>query len=171
MESKVTILIAAAIIASVLVAGCTSSTQNSSQSASSTTHDPVLQAVINDDLQAYDNATWVRTLNQSVEWVNATSAMVTYRVANANRSLNYTAQYSKFPSTSDAINYVNSINQGYNATTASELLNFPALTTASSFNTHQNYLSVTNSLPSTSSFIKNPGGQPTSPSSYIIQVG
>ena len=100
MRSRVAILIAAAIIASVLAAGCTSSTQNqsTSQSASSTTHDPVLQAVINDDLQAYNNASWVRTLNQSIQWVNATTAMVTYRVTNPNESLAYTAQYVKFAS-------------------------------------------------------------------------
>lgn len=172
MRSRVAILIAAAIIASVLAAGCTSSTQNqsTSQSASGTTHDPVLQAVINDDLQAYNNASWVRTLNQSIQWVNATSAMVTYRVTNPNESLTYTAQYTKFASASDASNYVNSIDQGYNATTAAELVNFPALTTASSTNTHQSYLSVANSLPSTTSHIKMQGDQPTSPASYIIQV-
>jgi outer membrane murein-binding lipoprotein Lpp len=172
MRSRVAILIAAAIIASVLAAGCTSSPQNqsASQSASGTTHDPVLQAVINDDLQAYNNASWVRTLNQSIQWVNATSAMVTYRVTNPNESLTYTAQYTKFASASDASNYVNSIDQGYNATTAAELVNFPALTTASSTNTHQSYLSVANSLPSTTSHIKMQGDQPTSPASYIIQV-
>lgn len=171
MKSRVAILIATAIIASVLAAGCTSSTQNTSQSASSTTHDPVLQAVISDDLQAYNGATWVRTLNQSIQWVNATTAMVTYRVAGTNESLTYTARSTKFASVSDASNYVNTINQGYNATTAAELIGFPALTTASSANTHQSYLSVTNSLPNTSSYIKMQGDQPTSPASYIIQVG
>jgi len=173
MRSRVTILIAAAIIASVLAAGCTSSTQNNStsQSSSSTTHDPLLQAVINDDLQAYNNATWVRTLNQSIQWINGTTAMVTYKVTNPNESLTYTAQYTKFASASDASNYVSSINQGYNATTVAELVNFPALTTASSTNTHLGYLSVANSLPSTTSYIKMQGDQPTSPASYIIQVG
>ncbi|MGB9370356.1 MAG: hypothetical protein WCB79_00235 [Halobacteriota archaeon] len=174
MRSGVTILIAAAIIACVLAAGCTSSTQNqsTSQSTSGTTHDPVLQAVINDDLQAYNNASWVRTLNQSVQWVNATTAMVTYRLGGTNRSLTYTAQYTKFASTSDANSYVSSINQGYNFTTAADLINNPVLTTASSGNTHQSYLSVANSLPSTVSYIKMQSEQPTffSPASYIIQV-
>jgi outer membrane murein-binding lipoprotein Lpp len=173
MRSRVTILIAAAIIASVLAAGCTSSTQNqsTSQAASSTTHDPVLQAVINDDLQAYNNATWVRTLNQSIQWVNATSAMVTYRVnERMNVSLTYTAQYTKFASASDASNYVRSISQGYSATTAAQLISNPVLTTATSGNTHQSYLSVTNGLPSTVSYVKMQDDQPTSPASYIIQV-
>jgi len=173
MRSGVTILIATAIIASVLAAGCTSSTQNqsTSQSTNGTTRDPVLQAVINDDLQAYNNATWVRTLNQSIQWINATSAMVTYRVTGQNASLTYTAQYTKFASESDASHYVNSIDQGYNATTIAEAVNFPALTIISSTNTHQSYLSVANSLPSTTSYIKMQGDQPTSPASYIIQVG
>ena len=172
MRSRVAILIAAAIIASVLAAGCTSSTQNqsTSQSAGSTTHDPVLQAVINDDLQAFNNATWVRTLHQSIQWVNATTATVTYTMTGTNASLTYTAQYTKFASASDASNYVSSINQGYNATTAAELINNPVLTTASSYNTHQSYLSVRNSLPSTVSYIKMQGDQPTSPASYIVQV-
>ncbi|HYC20298.1 MAG TPA: hypothetical protein VEF35_06765 [Candidatus Bathyarchaeia archaeon] len=171
MRSRVAILIAAAIIASVLAAGCTSNTQNQSTSQSgSTTHDPVLQAVINDDLQAYNNASWIRTLNQTIQWINATNAMVTYKITNPNESLTYTAQYTKFASASDASNYVSSIGQGYNATTAAQLINLPALWTASSANTHESYLSVTNRLPSTTAYIKMQGDQPTSPASYIIQV-
>jgi hypothetical protein len=136
----------------------------------------VLQAVINDDFQAYNNASWVRTLNplnQSIQWVNATTATVTYKVGGTNVSLTYSAQYTKFASASDASNYVSSINQGYNVTTAPLLINDPVLTTASSGNTHQSYLSVTNSLPSTASYIKMQGEQPTffSPASYIIQEG
>jgi outer membrane murein-binding lipoprotein Lpp len=114
MRSRVAILIAAAIIASVLAAGCTSSKQNQSTSQAAS-HDPVLQAVINDDFQAYNNASWVRTLNplnQSIQWVNATTATVTYKVGGTNVSLTYSAQYTKFASASDASNYVSSINQG-----------------------------------------------------------
>ena len=173
MRSRVTILIAIGIIACVLAAGCTSSTQNqsTSQSASSATHDPILQAAINDDLQAYNNATWVRTLNQSIQWINATSAMVTYRITGSNASLGYAAKYTKFASTSDANNYVNSINKGYNAAALPQLQFFPALTTASSVNTHQSYLNAAKSEPTTSAYIKMQGDQPTSPASYIIQVG
>lgn len=170
MRSRVAILIAAAIIASVLAAGCTSSKQNQSTSQAAS-HDPVLQAVINDDQQAYINAGWVRTLNQTIQWINATTAMVTYKVNEGmNESVTYTAQYTKFASASDASNYVSSINQGYNVTTAVQLINNPVLTTATSGNTHQSYLSVTNGLPSTVSYIKMQGDQPTSPAGYIIQV-
>ncbi|HYA33250.1 MAG TPA: hypothetical protein VEG65_04575 [Candidatus Bathyarchaeia archaeon] len=173
MKSRVAIVIAIVAIVGVLVAGCTSSTQNqsTSQSTSSATHDPILQGAISDDLQAYNNATWVRTLNQTVQWINATSAMVTYRITGSNASLGYTAKYTKFASTSDASNYVSSINQGYQAAAVQQLVYFPALTTASSGNTHQNYENAANVLPTTTAYLKMQGDQPTSPASYVIQVG
>jgi hypothetical protein len=172
MKSKVAILIAMAVIASVFAAGCTSSTnQSASQSTSgSISHDTVLQAVIRDDLQAYNSSQWVRALNQSVQWVNATTAMAIYRISGQNVSLNYTATYTRFGSTSKASDYVSSINQGYNASSASQLIGFPALTTASSSNDHKSYFNVTQRMPSTNSFIKMERDSPTAPASYIIQV-
>lgn len=171
MKSKVAILIAIAIIASVLAAGCTSNTNQSAQSTSGgTSHDAVIQAVISDDLQAYNSAQWVRSLNQSVQWVNATTAMVTYKMSNQNRSLNYTANYTKLGSIAKANEYVSSVSQGYNATSAAQLIGFPALTTASSLNEHKHYLNTTQSLPSTNSYIKMERDSPTAPASYIIQV-
>ncbi|HEX7514605.1 MAG TPA: hypothetical protein VF393_03350 [archaeon] len=172
MKSKVAILIAAAIITSVLAAGCTSSTNQSAQSTSGgTSHDAVLQAVISDDLQAYNSTAWVRSLYQSPpQWVNATTAMVTYKMSNPTQSLNYTANYTKLGSIAKANEYVSSISQGYNATSAAQLIGFPALTTASSLNEHKHYLNVTQSLPSTNSYIKMERDSPTAPASYIIQV-
>jgi hypothetical protein len=171
MKSKVAILIAMAIIASVLAAGCTSNTNQSAKSTSGgTSHDAVIQAVISDDLQAYNSAQWVRSLNQSVQWVNATTAMVTYKMSNQNRSLNYTANYTKLGSFAKANEYISTISQGYNATSAAQLIGFPALTTASSLNEHKNYLNITQSLPSTNSYIKMERDSPTAPASYIIQV-
>jgi outer membrane murein-binding lipoprotein Lpp len=171
MKSKVAILIAAAIITSVLAAGCTSNTNQSAQSTSSgTSHDAVLQAVISDDLQAYDSAQWVRALNQSVQWVNATTAMVTYKMSNPTKNLNYTANYTRLGSIAKASEYVSSISQGYNATSAAQLIGFPALATASSLNEHKYFLNVTQRLPSTNSYIKMERDSPTAPASYIIQV-
>ena len=167
MRSKVALLVALSTAISVLVAGCTFNPQNPAGQGG---HDAVLQAVIQDDLQAYNNASWVRSLNQSIQWINDTSAMVTYRMGGSNLSLSYTAQYTKFGSVTEATAYVNSINQGYNETNIVQLLNYPALTTASSMNTHQAYLSVTKNAPTTISWIKTQGDQPTSPASYIIQV-
>ena len=168
MRLKVAIfLVALSTVTSVLVAGCTLLPQNRSGSAG---HDAVLQAVIEDDLQAYNNVSSVRQLNQSIQWVNDTSAMVTYRMSGSNLSLSYTAKYTRFGSVAEASAYVSSINEGYNETSIVQQANFPALTTASSYNTHQAYQSITHNLPTPISYIKTQGDQPTSPASYIIQV-
>jgi hypothetical protein len=173
MKSKVAILIAMAIIASVFAAGCTSSTQPSSnQSASQSTatgHDKVVQAVIEDDRQTYINATWTRSVNESVQWQNDTTAMVTFRIGYSNGTFQYTAKYQKFVSTSQASGYISTINQGYNSTNAVILMSNPALTTASSINTHQNYQTVANSTPTTNSYIKLLREKPIE-GDYIIQV-
>ena len=173
MKSKVAILIAMAVIASVFAAGCTSSTQPSSnQSPSQSTatgHDKLVQAVIEDDRQAYVNATWTRSVNTSVQWQNDTTAMVTFRIGLSNGTFQYTAKYQKFASVAQASDYISSINQGYNNTNAVILLNNPSLTTASSINTHQNYQAVTNSTPITNSYIKLLREQPIE-GDYIIQV-
>jgi hypothetical protein len=173
MKSKVAILIAMAIIASVLAAGCTSSTQPSSnQSASQSTgagHDKVVQAVIEDDQQAYINATWTRSVNKSIQWQNDTTATVTFRIGYDNATFLYTAKYQKFASTSEASNYISTINQGYNSTNAVTLTNNPALTTASSINTHQNYQTVANSTPITNSYVRLQREQPIE-GDYIMQV-
>jgi hypothetical protein len=170
MKSKVAILIALAIMTSVLAAGCSSSTQHSSnQSGTATGHDKVVQAAIADDQKAYVDATWTRSVNKSVQWLNDTTAMVTFRIGYSNGTFQYTAKYQKFASASQASDYVNTINQGYNSTNAVLLLNNPVLTTASSINTHENYQNVTNSTPLTNSYIKLLREQPIE-GDYIIQV-
>ncbi len=183
MKRKVAILIAVAVIASIFVAGCTSSTTNSSSNEStsqaatanqgsvSANHDKVLQAVIDDDQQAYDNATWTRTVNKSVQWINDTTAMVTFKLGYSNTStLQYTAKYLKFADDTQASDYVSSINQGYNSTSALSLLNDIALTTASSVNTHQNYEKVTSRLPVTNAYERVSDQGSAYQGSYIIRV-
>ncbi len=176
MKSKVAILIAMAIIASVLAAGCTSSTQPSAnQSASQPAgHDKVVQAVIEDDIQSYVNATWTRQVrNSTPQWLNDTTAMVTFTIlTNSNGTFQYTAKYQKFDSAPQASNVVASINQGYNVTSVQALAgNDPTLVTASSVNTHQNYARVTNSTLATNSYVKLLSDQQTAyRQSYIIQV-
>jgi outer membrane murein-binding lipoprotein Lpp len=171
MNSKVAILIATAIIASVLAAGCTSqlsSNQSASQSTA-TGRDKVVQAVIEDEKQAYVNATWTRQVRNSTQWLNDTTAMVTFTIGISNGTFQYTAKYQKFGSASQASDYISSINHGYNTTNAQELINLPPLTPASSLNTHQNYQQVTNSTPTTNSFIKLLREQPIE-ADYIVQV-
>lgn len=183
MKSKVAIFIAVAVIASIFVAGCTSSTptsssnQSTSQAASSNqgsagvNPNKVLQAVIDDDQQAYVNARWTRTVNKSVQWLNDTTAMVTFKLGYSNSStLQYTAKYLKFGDETQANDYVSSIDQGYNSTTAVSLMNDIALTTASSLNNHSNYERATDRLPVTNSYEKVNDAGSAYQGSYIIQV-
>ncbi|MGZ4902948.1 MAG: hypothetical protein ACXV5T_07910 [Halobacteriota archaeon] len=185
MKSKVAIFIAVAVIASIFVAGCTSSTTNlssnqstsqaassSNQGSASVNHDKVLQAVINDDQQAYVNSSLTRRVpNPTIQWINETIATATFNVdLRSNSSLQYSAKYLKFSDATQASDYVSSINQGYNSTTAVALLNDPALITASSLNTHQNYEKVTGSLPVTNSYSKVTDQGSSYNGSYIIQV-
>ncbi len=183
MKRKVALFIAVAVIASILVAGCTSSTTNSSsnqntsqaasanQGSASGNHDKVLQAVIDDDQQAYVNATWTRTVNKTVQWINDTTAMVTFKIGYSNAStLQYTAKYLKFSDDAQASDYVSSINQGYNSTSALSLMNDIALTTASSVNTHQNYDKVTGRLPTINAYEKVTDQGSAYQGSYILRV-
>ncbi len=182
MKSKAAFLTVVVIIVSIFAAGCTSSadlpaSQNTSQNsaanqgATSTNHDKVLQAVINDDEQAYVNATWTRTVNKSVHWVNDTTATVTYKIGYSKAStLKYAAKYLKFSDEDKAREYVSSINRGYDSTTAMSLMNNIALTTASSVNHHQNYEQVTGRLPTTNAYEKVSDQGTAYNGSYIIRV-
>jgi len=178
MKSKVAILIAVVMVASTLAAGCIfntspSSNQSAPPAAPSTSgHDKTLQAAIDDDEQAYINATWTQTVNKTVQWVNDTTAMVTFKLGYSNSTLQYTAKYQKFASESQARDYASAINQGYNTTSAIALLSNPLLTTATSTNTHKNYENVTNAVPAATAYTKLLRNEPQSfTESYIVQVG
>jgi hypothetical protein len=172
MKSKVAILIIVAILASIFAAGCTSSTQPSSNQ--STSADKIIRAVIDDDRQTYVNASWTRQVRNSTPvWLNDTAATVTFTIlTNTNNTFQYTAKYQKFGSAQDAANYIASINQGYNVTSVQALAgNDPTLVTASSVNTHKSYETITNSTPVTNSYVKLVNDAQTAYNqSYIIQV-
>ncbi|MGZ4904934.1 MAG: hypothetical protein ACXVIP_04655 [Halobacteriota archaeon] len=182
MKSKAALLVVVAVIASIFAAGCTSSVDSSSsqsaaqnsaanQGSTSTNRDKILQAVINDDEQAYVNATWTRTVNKSVRWINDTAATVTYKIGYSKAStLKYTAKYLKFNDDDKAREYVSSINRGYDGTTAMSLMYNIALTTASSLNNHQNYERATGRLPTTNAYEKVSGQGTAYDGSYIIRV-
>ncbi|MGZ8933009.1 MAG: hypothetical protein ACXW06_07010 [Halobacteriota archaeon] len=174
MKSKVGVLIVLAILASIFAAGCTSSTQPSSNQSTSQSAQTVLSAVIKDDRETYVNASWTRQVrNTTPVWLNDTTAMVTFTILTyTNQTFQYTAKYQKFASAQDASNYVASINQGYNVTSVQALAgNDPTLVTAGSVNTHANYVKVTNSTPVTNSYVKLLNDAQTAyKQSYIIQV-
>jgi uncharacterized protein YycO len=174
MKSKVAILIILAILASIFAAGCTSSTQPSSNQSTSQSADKVVRAVIDDDIQTYVNTSWTRQVRNSTSvWLNDTTAMVTFTILTyTNNTFQYTAKYQKFASVQDADKYVASINQGYNVTSVQALAgNDPTLVTASSVNTHKHYEAVTNTTPVTNSYVKLLNDAQTAyKQSYIIQV-
>jgi hypothetical protein len=174
MKSKVAVLVTLAVIASILAAGCTSSTQPSSNQSTSQSAAKVVRAVIDDDIQTYVDASWTRQVrNSTPQWLNDTTAMVTFTILTyTNQTFQYTAKYQKFASAQDASNYVASINEGYNVTSVQALAgNDPTLVTAGSLNTHKNYEKVTNSTPITNSWVKlRNDAQTAYTQSYIIQV-
>jgi len=179
MKLKVIIVVSLALITCIVAAGCTSNVttspnpaQTESNKSNQTGHDKILSAVINDDKQAYVKAVWTKTVNNDVQWNNDTSAMVTFKIGYSKGVLNYTAKYVKFPTISDANAFVKSINSGYNNTNALTLSSDPALTTATSVNTHENYKKVTNMSPTTLSYVKLVHDEPTQyENQYIIQTG
>jgi len=179
MKLKVAIVVSLALITCIVAAGCTSNVttspnpaQTESNKSNQTGHDKILSAVIADDKQAYVNAVWTKTVNNDVQWTNDTSAMVTFRIGYSKGVLNYTAKYVKFPTISDANAFVKSISSGYNNTNALTLSSDPALTIATSGNTHENYKKVTNMSPTTLSYVKLVHEEPTQyENQYIIQTG
>ncbi len=181
MKRRVAFFIAVTVIASIFAGGCITSTspssnQSTSQSAvsnqgSGVNHDKVLQAAIDDDQQAYVNATWTRTVNKTVQWVNDTTAMVTWKIGYSNSStLQYAAKYRKFSDETQASDYVDSISQGYNSTSAISLMNDLGLTTASSVNTHQSYERATGRVPTVNSYEKINDQGSAYQGSYILRV-
>ncbi len=183
MKREVALFIAVAVIASIVAAGCTSNTTNSpskqstsltasvNQDSITANHDKILQAVIDDDKQAYVNATWTLAVNNSVEWVNDTAASVTFKIGYANSStLQYTAKYLKFGRDAQASDYVNSTNDGFNSASAILLKNDIGLTTATSLNSHQNYKKVTNRVPTVTVHENVRDAGSAYQGSYIIRV-
>lgn len=179
MRLRVTILVSLAVIGCIVAAGCTSNvtTTNTSSStteankSSPTGHDKVLVAVIGDDKQAYVKAVWTKTVNNDVQWINDTAALVTFKVGYSKGVLNYTAKYVKFPTIDDANAFVKSISAGYNTTNALTLSSDPALTTATSGNAHENYRNITNANPTALSYVKLVRNEPTQyENRYIIQT-
>ncbi len=177
MRLRVTIVVSIALIACIVAAGCTSNvTTNTSSSTtvankSSPGRDKVLLAVIDDDKQAYVQARWTKTVNNDVQWINDTTALVTFKVGYSKGVLNYTAKYVKFPTIDDANAFVKSTSAGYNATNALTLSSDPALTTATSVNAHVNYRNVTNTSPTTLSYVKLVRSEPKEyENQYIIQT-
>jgi hypothetical protein len=115
MQSKpiAAIIVLSLVVASLLIAGCTTSTTNQSPTPRTATHDAFLEnylAVANNTTHSDKNQT---VKSWEITWINSTSARV--ELATLNKSENRTwggeTTYIVFPTTQDATNYLNAMNK------------------------------------------------------------
>jgi hypothetical protein len=134
MKSKLPAIISVIflVVASLLVAGCTTSTTNTTDqtpsasatpSTSTATHDAFLEKYIVEDKNTTSN-TFGNITSWKVTWINSTSARVEWVVVNktgnetATMTINDT--YTLFPTTQDATQYLDAMNKtGYTITSGS----------------------------------------------------
>jgi hypothetical protein len=128
------------VVASLLVAGCTTSTtSNTNQSPSATTstatHDAFLENYITADKNYTSN--YGNLTSWKITWINSTSARVEWiavnKTENQTMSSTITDTYILFPTTQDATKYLNAMNKtGYNLTTSNYSYNPPYKTVTGS---------------------------------------
>jgi len=110
MIKKLLAIIVLVMVASLSIAGCTTTSNNTNQAA--TQHDAFLETY----LAAYKNTTYASNSTHitawELDWINSTSARVQHTVLN--KSTNATWAWDEtatvFPTTQDATNYVNAMN-------------------------------------------------------------
>jgi hypothetical protein len=110
------------VVASLLVAGCTTSTttntnQTPSATTSTATHDALLEKYIaadkNDSSSVGNVTVW------EVTWTNGTSAHVDFIIKAQTATVTGNETFIAFPTTQDATQYLNAMNKtGYNLTSA-----------------------------------------------------
>jgi hypothetical protein len=120
------------VVASLLVAGCTTSTTNTTDqtpsasatpSTSTATHDAFLEKYIAAD-KNYTSDTFGNVTLWKVTWINGTSAYVEWMVVNKTGNVTATTTiddtYTIFLTTQDATQYLNAMNKtGYTLTSSS----------------------------------------------------
>ena len=107
------------VVASLLVSGCTTQTDNiaTNQTPSTTTSTATHDAFLEKYLAAYKNTSYANK-NTSIKawevtWINSTSARLEWTVFgnSTNGTYNYQETYLVFPTTQDATNYLNATNK------------------------------------------------------------
>ena len=121
MIKKLLAIIVLVMVASLSIAGCTTSTNNTNQTPSATSsaaptavtqHDAFLEKYIT----AYKAAQYLdpgqHVQAWQLDWINSTSARIQFTVLNhsKNMTVNSDGTIMVFPTTQDATNYVNSMN-------------------------------------------------------------
>jgi outer membrane PBP1 activator LpoA protein len=109
------IIVLLLVVASLLVAGCTTSTNNQTPSAtpSTATHDAFLEKY----LAEYKNVSYadknISFKAWEVMWINSTSARLEETLVNksTNGTFNYIQTFTVFPTSQEATNYLNAMNK------------------------------------------------------------
>jgi hypothetical protein len=110
--------LAAIVVASFLVAGCTTSTtsntnQTLSATSSTATHDAFLEKYLAEYKNGYDSDKSLTIKAWDLTWINSTSARVEWTTFNktTNVTLNHVGTLILFPTSQDATNYLNAMNR------------------------------------------------------------
>jgi hypothetical protein len=116
------IIVLSLVVASLLVAGCTTSTtSNTNQTPSTATQTPsatpstaTQDAFLGKYLTAFENRTRASGMNFTawkVTWINGTSARLEFSARENTSSANAVVILTKFPTTQDATNHLNTMNK------------------------------------------------------------
>ncbi len=130
------IIVLSLVVASLLIAGCTTSTTSNTASQTPSvsatpytgTHDAFLEKM----LESFKNRTYsdknYSIMAWGVTWINSTSARVNISMednttTSTNITLNYVMTFTAFPTTQDATNYLNAMNTTAYKLTSTQCLN------------------------------------------------
>jgi hypothetical protein len=116
MKPITAIAVLSLVVASLLVAGCTStntSTTNQTPTSSTATHDASLEKFIGAFKTRAESDKNYSTKAWEVTWSNSTSATVewTAKQNTSSHTANTVMQFTVFPTSQDATNYLNAINK------------------------------------------------------------
>jgi outer membrane murein-binding lipoprotein Lpp len=118
LKPIVAITVLSLVVASLLVAGCTTSTtsntnQTSSATSSTATHDALLEKLLAEYKNQEDKNSSLSMKAWEVEWINSTSARLqeTAVVKPSNTTISYDITYMVFPTSQDATQYLNAMNK------------------------------------------------------------
>ncbi|MGA3198002.1 MAG: hypothetical protein ABSD89_01130 [Halobacteriota archaeon] len=113
MVKKLLVIPVLVMIASLSVCGCTTTTNNNTATSPPTTHDPLLEKLVNATKEeVYRNASYT-VQSWDVTWNNGTSVTILGTVEETSTGITVAANstFMSFPTTLDATNFLNVFNK------------------------------------------------------------
>ena len=113
MVKKLLVILVLVMIASLLVCGCTTTTNNNTATSPPTTHDALLEKLVNATKEeVYGNASYT-VQSWDVTWNNGTSVTILGTVEETSTGITAAANstFMSFPTTQDATNFLNVFNK------------------------------------------------------------